>query len=172
VNGERDTGMFYIDSARCTGCGACVEMCPTGAIHLVEGATGRHAEIDQADCSGCRACLAACPEGAIVSQVEPALEGELVQEGIDLVPAASQRREVGSMPKVSKAVTWVGAALLFAAREILPRVATSLLEVWNRQANSPASYTIGPQPNPPPRRTVTNPSRRAGGQHRHRRGRG
>jgi hypothetical protein len=76
------------------------------------------------------------------------------------------------MPTVSKAVTWVGAALLFAAREILPRVATSLLEMWNRQANGPASYTIGPQPNPPTQRTVTDPPRRAGGRYRYRRRRG
>jgi NAD-dependent dihydropyrimidine dehydrogenase PreA subunit len=71
--------MIRIDDERCTGCGACVEACPTGVIRLTEGAAGIHAEIDEERCQECRACVEVCPEEAIISEVKPIIEGELVQ---------------------------------------------------------------------------------------------
>jgi Fe-S-cluster-containing hydrogenase component 2 len=53
--------MLYVDDARCTGCGACIEACPSQAIAL-EGGLAR---IDQARCTACEACVAMCPIGAI-----------------------------------------------------------------------------------------------------------
>jgi formate C-acetyltransferase len=47
--------------ALCTGCGACVSACPSGA-HSVGG--GGHA-IDRARCRACGACVSACPGGAM-----------------------------------------------------------------------------------------------------------
>ncbi len=46
---------------KCTGCGACAEACPFGAIDLAEG----KAEINAA-CRVCGLCLKACPEKAII----------------------------------------------------------------------------------------------------------
>jgi NAD-dependent dihydropyrimidine dehydrogenase PreA subunit len=60
----------WLDEARCTGCGACVEVCPTGALTLVEG----KAHLDDTLCRACEACIQACPAGAL----QPVLEIEAV----------------------------------------------------------------------------------------------
>ena len=46
----------------CTGCGRCVQWCPTDAITL---GPGRAAAVDHGLCYGCGECVAACPSGAI-----------------------------------------------------------------------------------------------------------
>ncbi len=56
---------------KCTGCGACVEACPFGAIEMKEGKP----EINAA-CKVCGVCLKACPEKAI-------LKLETKQESVD-----------------------------------------------------------------------------------------
>jgi Pyruvate/2-oxoacid:ferredoxin oxidoreductase delta subunit len=60
----------WLDVTRCTGCGACVEVCPTGALTLVEG----KARLDDALCKGCEVCIQACP----VDALRPVLEIEAV----------------------------------------------------------------------------------------------
>lgn len=50
-----------IDSALCTGCGACLDDCPTGALSLQDG----KASADLTLCVGCGACLRTCPAGAV-----------------------------------------------------------------------------------------------------------
>jgi ferredoxin len=56
---------FYlsvIDPQVCTGCGICVERCPTDAIALNEAGW---AQRDENACLGCGVCSRFCPEGAI-----------------------------------------------------------------------------------------------------------
>ena len=53
--------MLYVDSAKCNGCGDCLEVCPTGAIGLVDG----KAVINESECVGCGVCLRMCSQGAI-----------------------------------------------------------------------------------------------------------
>ena len=65
-----DEQTAWVDVTRCTGCGACVEVCPVGAVALVDG----KARVDEELCTGCGACVDACPEGAI----QPVVQGELV----------------------------------------------------------------------------------------------
>ncbi|MBN1582129.1 MAG: 4Fe-4S binding protein [Anaerolineae bacterium] len=127
--------IIYVDVARCTGCGVCVEVCPTGAVRLMEGGTGYYAEIDEEKCRKCGVCVEACPVEAIVSQVEPAMEGEIVMVKAKPVPVKSQYREVRPVQPAPKALAWLGAALAFAGREIVPRVAVSLLDAWDRRAS-------------------------------------
>ncbi|MDI6916509.1 MAG: 4Fe-4S binding protein [Thermoplasmatales archaeon] len=49
-----------IDEEKCTGCGACVDVCPTEAITVNE-----KAKVDEEKCIECSACVSECPVGAI-----------------------------------------------------------------------------------------------------------
>jgi len=53
-----------IKTARCTGCGTCIEWCPHGAISILND----KARIDPQPCIGCGECLSVCPEGAVKVQ--------------------------------------------------------------------------------------------------------
>ena len=50
-----------VDSEKCTGCGICIDVCPTNAIDVKE-----HAVINANACTGCAACVWDCPNEAIV----------------------------------------------------------------------------------------------------------
>jgi heterodisulfide reductase subunit A len=50
---------------RCVACGLCVEVCPAGAVELVEVRGQKQAEINPALCKGCGLCVAGCRGGAI-----------------------------------------------------------------------------------------------------------
>lgn len=49
-----------VDAGRCTGCGACVNVCPMGAVSL-----WGVARVDSTRCAGCGLCVDHCPVGAI-----------------------------------------------------------------------------------------------------------
>lgn len=60
ITGEFPTpGRYQI--AYCSQCGTCAEVCPTGAISLIDGAY----IIDQDTCIGCYVCVEACPNKAM-----------------------------------------------------------------------------------------------------------
>ncbi len=50
-----------VDKTKCTGCGACITVCPYDAIVIEEG-VARIGEY----CQLCQACLSSCPEGSIM----------------------------------------------------------------------------------------------------------
>jgi len=155
--------MMYVDVARCTGCGACVDACPAGAIQLAEDERGRYAQIDPEACQACEACVAACPEEAIMVQ----LEGELVSpEGT--MPAKVPSRAVQPAWPVPKAVVWTGAVLAFAGREILPRVADLLLDALARRASQPSTSAGSVAAEPGTRQSANNLTGGGGRQHRQR----
>lgn len=59
---DRFRGAPVADPAKCAeGCRECVELCPTSAIAVVDGAV----KIDLGRCLFCTDCVEGCPEGAI-----------------------------------------------------------------------------------------------------------
>lgn len=50
-----------IDHEKCIGCGACVDVCPVGALSM----DNEKAVVDKETCIDCGACIPECPVEAI-----------------------------------------------------------------------------------------------------------
>lgn len=50
-----------VDKGKCSGCGSCVDECPSEAIKMADG----KAAVDAESCIECGVCVDACPEEAI-----------------------------------------------------------------------------------------------------------
>ncbi len=59
--------MIAIDTAACTGCGACIATCPTRSLRRARKAVAYTPD----SCRGDRSCVEICPAGAIGLKVEP-----------------------------------------------------------------------------------------------------
>lgn len=100
----------WVDVARCTGCGVCVEVCPVEAITLVDS----KARVDQEACTGCGICVNECA----VDAIQPVLQGELVPA----VVGARSPRPYRPSPLVETA----GAAAVVAGTGLVVRAAQAL----------------------------------------------
>jgi Fe-S-cluster-containing hydrogenase component 2 len=83
--------MFCIDDAKCTGCGACLEICPIGAISIKSD----KAVIDQRLCSACGSCLKGCPVNAIYEVSIPAVVPKPSPAVVTPHPSAVRKRQSG-----------------------------------------------------------------------------
>ena len=54
------------DMNKCTQCGACTAVCPTGALHIVRPEMA--VEFDETKCSVCELCITACPTRAMAAR--------------------------------------------------------------------------------------------------------
>ncbi len=63
--------LLEINKDECTGCGACVDVCPFGALSIVNDI----AEVDE-QCNGCGACLDVCPVDALSLPERPQAAAE------------------------------------------------------------------------------------------------
>jgi len=80
-----------LDGSKCTRCGVCVEVCPTGAAHF-PGEDGEPAyDLDR--CIGCAQCIGLCPETAL--QILWELDAAVFQERLVETAAAVWRRIQG-----------------------------------------------------------------------------
>ena len=123
--------MIIIHAERCNGCGACLEVCPHGALYLIEG----KAVVDEKLCRECEACVAACPTEAIVISEQVA-----VSTPDQALPARPEPNVISVEPQPApvalrtKVLPVVGAALNWAGRELVPRLAYYLLDGLDHQA--------------------------------------
>lgn len=108
-------------------------MCPNGAIYLVDG----RAMVEGDLCTECEACIGACPTGAI------AYTSQVVTPPADEVPLPAARPEPEiirvrtqpvPVPFRARLLPVVGAALAWAGRELVPRLAEFALEGLDRRA--------------------------------------
>jgi UDP-glucose 4-epimerase len=67
-----------VDTAKCTGCGICVDRCFVAAM-TIQGGVACPGE----SCKGCGRCVELCPEGAITLRIEN--ENELYRQLIGRV---------------------------------------------------------------------------------------
>jgi len=58
-------GVPEVDNEKCTGCGACVEVCPAKAIEIVDRGDERMVKFDHTKCIFCGFCEEVCPDDAI-----------------------------------------------------------------------------------------------------------
>ena len=98
----------WVDVEHCTGCGACVEICPVGAMALLGG----KACVDEETCTGCEACVDACPQGA----VQPLVHGEIVTVQERPAPAVQRARPLAETAGVAVATAGVSVLARIAAR--------------------------------------------------------
>jgi dissimilatory sulfite reductase (desulfoviridin) alpha/beta subunit len=121
--------MLYVDEKRCSGCGKCVEVCPTGAITISRST----AIIDQQRCSQCQACFDACPEQAILCVSEHSLVPQQESRSAVAVSGAPRPASIAA-----RALPAVAAALIYVGREVVPRAASLVLDAVERKmAQSP-----------------------------------
>jgi NAD-dependent dihydropyrimidine dehydrogenase PreA subunit len=114
--------VVYVDEKRCTGCGLCTDVCVPDAISVLNGV----ARVEQSLCVGCEACLSVCPTGAILSLTEPANAEKLTPVYVP-APAPVPVQPITPTTQSGDGVwPWMGAALGFVVREVVPRVATIL----------------------------------------------
>jgi len=123
--------MISVDREECVGCGACVEVCPVGAISLLEG----KAQVNGALCTDCGACLQVCSTGALSRVGEPvrvreAMPAPVIQ--VRPVPLGS----AGPPAPAPKSGVWpfVGATLAFLGQRVAPRLATYFLDALGKRA--------------------------------------
>lgn len=124
--------MIVIHTEQCTGCGACLNVCPTGALYLVEG----KAAVDRALCRECRACLEVCPTGAITvaAQETPVTEETRVPAIRPQPDVISVRSTPAPVSVWSRVLPSIGTALVWAERDLLPWLA----DLLDRRDQSPS----------------------------------
>lgn len=125
--------MIQVSRELCTGCGACLAVCPRGALFVVDSC----ADVDVSLCDACGRCIEACPEGAISFK---ATEPQALVQAQPPLPAEAQTRAVAPLWSRS-IVPALGAAIAFAGREILPRVVQTLIST--RRTGNSATTTSG-----------------------------
>jgi NAD-dependent dihydropyrimidine dehydrogenase PreA subunit len=129
--------LLTIDRTLCTGCGTCLDACPTGAISLDEDEYV--ATIDPALCNECLECLDVCPNDAIqrveTPDLAPALEGEVIEGEViasEVIPVSEVRLPVRTR-QPGQLAALAGAAVTFVGSWLLPHAADALLDAIERR---------------------------------------
>jgi len=134
--------VLEVDLAKCTGCGQCTEVCPTGALRV----EGGHAVVDAGLCRGCEACVPACPQDALAWKEAPVVA--VRQEA----PAALKADRGGALVRAAPApwhrrvVPVLASMIRFTGQEVLPRVLEAIAtsgEERSARPQAPHVPTVG-----------------------------
>ena len=68
--------VIFFDAEKCVGCGQCVEACPEGAIHIIEGKS----KTNRDQCKGHGRCVEVCPYEARSLMGRNATAGEVFED--------------------------------------------------------------------------------------------
>jgi NAD-dependent dihydropyrimidine dehydrogenase PreA subunit len=121
--------VIYVDKARCTGCAACMGLCPNGAIAIEDGV----AVIAEPLCSECGDCLEACPQRAII--IVATVSGSSLQTMSEPRTDISRLRPRATTSTVRQQLGPAARAVLeWAGRELLPRLANLALDWFDQQS--------------------------------------
>ncbi|HEY6033281.1 MAG TPA: NAD(P)-binding domain-containing protein, partial [Kofleriaceae bacterium] len=120
-----------INDDRCTGCDACVAVCPTNVLDLV---SNKSRVLRFEDCIQCEACMFACPTEALVmfpeGGVPPPLKVPEIDENFQTaVPGQYLIGEVAGKPLVKNAANLGRAVVEHIVKELEPGRDKSLLDV-------------------------------------------
>ncbi|MCC6517401.1 MAG: 4Fe-4S binding protein [Tabrizicola sp.] len=105
--GARHACAPRIDPARCTGCDACLRICPAGALSLIKDDDGGLSYgADPSGCTGCGMCEDVCGAGAMtIERLAPAVPGPALVSfrcrgcGVEVhVPSGGPREGGGLCP--------------------------------------------------------------------------
>ena len=130
--------MVYVNDINCNGCGECVDVCPTGALVF----QNKRAFIDQELCQGCEVCMEVCPNGAILS-------GDWVPVSRDVIhmpetvsaQVHSPTEQADPIDLRDALLPAMGSILLWAGRELVPRLADLTLGYLDRKIQSAQSIS-------------------------------
>jgi NAD-dependent dihydropyrimidine dehydrogenase PreA subunit len=126
--------MIKINYLDCTGCGECIQYCPSDAILLQNNV----ATIDQERCDECMACIEACPQGAII--IEPTKQEEIktvvISENTPEEISAQPPRTI-SNPLSTPILPILGSFLIWMGKEIVPRLTMKLINNMDVHIKSP-----------------------------------
>ena len=73
-----------VDEDRCTACGTCAAVCPTGAVHVDSESESVILSFRPSACTNCSLCRDACGEDAIAFEAEFWI-ADILQEEADVV---------------------------------------------------------------------------------------
>jgi Fe-S-cluster-containing hydrogenase component 2 len=160
--------IIQVDQELCTGCGVCIDACPTGAIQLVH----QLAVIDDILCTHCQACADACPSEAITAILIPAQPISIVTlPETDSRAVSVQQSETlpATVTPAPRLAPLADTALAFLGQEVAPRLADIFITALERRLARPATTSTTPLPKFSSRSTAQSRGERR--QTRYRRGR-
>lgn len=131
--------MMKVLIEKCTGCGECILVCPQDAIHMED----HWAVIDRHHCIECLSCQQVCSTKAIR---EGEIGSSVLFDKVIHIPSAAILQ-----PQRSRFVPMIGAAILWTGREIIPRMATMILDIFEYRLQENIFHDV-PARNGQPRR--------------------
>lgn len=116
---------MQVEQELCQGCAACIDVCPTGALQMIDNT----AHIDPDMCTECYACLDACPAGAIVSNSPRSI----ISHKPNTLQAQPTIIETAAIEKQTSGISGGAFLLALLGERILPRLIDLTFNILERR---------------------------------------